>query len=70
MNASFPHFYVHSRRDTEGCCIFQREYCCLAPSRNRRIFMGSFYSGYHAFQYFRTHNPDSRAALCIECMRE
>jgi len=70
MNSAPSVLFVHTSKDPEDCCTLHREECRLAPSGDNRIFMGSFYSGYHAYQYFRAHNPGIRAALCIVCMRE
>ncbi|MHC9060382.1 hypothetical protein [Pantoea sp. y20] len=70
MNLSITDFYVFSQADTEGCCNLHRDSCRLAPAYDNRVFMGSFYSPDHAWQYFHTHYPDCRAVFCLLCMKE
>jgi hypothetical protein len=67
MNLSITDFYVFSQADTEGCCNLHRDSCRLAPAYDNRVFMGS---PDHAWQYFHTHYPNSRAVFCLLCMKE
>ncbi len=70
MKLTVTDFYVFSQEDADGCCSLHREHCRWAPAYNNRVFMGSFYSPAHAWQYFRTHHAEKRAAYCLVCMRE
>ena len=63
-------FYVFAQEDSEDCCDLHRESCRMAPAYDNRVFMGSFYSPEHAWQYFHTHHPNSRAVFCLLCMKE
>jgi len=70
MKLTVTDFYVFSREDADGCCYLHRDGCRLSPAYNNRVFMGSFYSSEHAWQYFYTHHGERRAALCLLCMKE
>jgi len=69
MNTEITNFYIFSVNEEDGSSFLHRAHCHLVPGLNNRIFMGSFYTPSHAWQYFRTHNPDRRAAFCLLCMK-
>lgn len=70
MKSTLTEFYVFSQVDMDGCCHLHRDHCRWGPAYNNRVFMGSFYSPEHAWQYFRTHHPDHQGAYCLFCMKD
>lgn len=69
MNTEITNFYLFSINEKDGCSLLHRAHCQLVPGLKNRIFMGSFHTPLHAWQYFRIHNPDRRAAFCLSCMK-
>jgi len=69
MDSILTDFYVSTIPDTDGCSSLHRSQCVLSPEVHDRIFMGSFDSPVYAWQYFKIHHPETRAAFCLYCMK-